>query len=100
LGSTAPAVTGVGALFGDTLGVTDTGVAEALGFGAQGPTLNEQLAQLPKGPEPTTREQVTTGELKTEKDRLRRVRASQTLFTGSQGILERPSVASTTLLGF
>ncbi len=108
MGTAAPQAAGVYGYVGDTLGITNTGVGNSsagqsaskfLGFGAQGMSLNEQLARTPKPVQPTTKERIVSGELADEKRAMARRRASSTLFTGGQGVLDNPSVASSVLLG-
>lgn len=105
LGYVAPVLT-----FTDATGLTNTGAAQstvgqqtldAVGIKQEGPTLNEQLAQLGgpnEGLAPPNRASASNEALKAQRDNLRRVRASRTLFTGGQGVLDS-GAASSVLLG-
>lgn len=71
----------------------------------EGPTLNEQLQEQqrvqapPEGIRAPDPKDAGKTALTAQAGNLKRKRASRTLFTGGQGVLDQPATASTTLLG-
>lgn len=79
-----------------------TGLGNLLGVNhSNGTTQNDLFAQVkaPTALTPPKREDVEGGVIGDQVKDLQRRRASGTLFTGGQGVLDQPTTASTILLG-